>query len=189
MAEAKLELVQELPASAVPPAKALAELLVAKLSEAHLTLTTAESCTAGALAHLISEAPGASRVLEGGLVAYSKPAKERLLGVQPELLADFTAVSEPVARAMATGALERSQSDLAIALTGVTGSEPDEDGNPIGRVHIAAAMPNGGRLHRHCEFGAVSSSVLVHAALQSALLVALDLLASHESVPDFERTR
>ncbi|AOO81617.1 hypothetical protein BHK69_15175 [Bosea vaviloviae] len=143
---------------------------------ARKVLVTAESCTAGKLAHLISEVPGAAKVLEGGFVVYSKQAKMRLLGVQRQIIADFTTVSEAVARAMVANALERSGADLAIALTGVTGSEPDENGNPLGRLHVTAGLPDGSRIHRHCEFGSLSPDVLTHAALQMALLSALELL-------------
>lgn len=172
-----LDILHELPTSSVPPASALAELLISQLSARAQTVVTAESCSAGSLAHLLSSVQGAANSLTGGFVTYRKSAKERLLGINPELLAEFGAVSESIARAMAVNAIERSGADLAIALTGVTGVEPDEDGNPIGRVHIAAVMADGTVRHRHCEFGKSSPDVLLHAALQSALLTALDLIA------------
>lgn len=172
-----LDLLHELPTSSVPPASALAELLISQLSARGQTVVTAESCSAGSLAHLLSSVQGAANSLTGGFVTYRKSAKERLLGINPELLAEFGAVSEAIARAMAVNAIERSGADLAIALTGVTGIEPDEDGNPIGRVHVAAVMADGTVKHRHCEFGKSSPDVLLHAALQSALLTALDLIA------------
>jgi PncC family amidohydrolase len=170
------ETVFGLPGPEIPPAANLAELLVSRMIKARKVLVTAESCTAGKLAHLISEVPGAAQVLEGGFVVYSKHAKLQLLGVGRDLIADFTAVSEAVARAMVAGALERSGADLAIASTGITGTEPDEDGNPLGRLHVAAGLRNGSRIHRHCEFGSLSPDVLTHAALQMALLSALELV-------------
>ncbi|POR52514.1 CinA family protein [Bosea psychrotolerans] len=170
------EIVFGLPGPEIPPAPSLAELLVSRMIRARKVLVTAESCTAGKLAHLISDVPGAAQVLEGGFVVYSKRAKQQLLGVGRDIIADFTAVSEAVAEAMVAGALERSGADLAIAATGVTGSEPDEDGNPLGRLHVMAGLRNGSRSHRHCEFGSFSPDVLTHAALQMALLSALELL-------------
>ncbi len=103
-----------------------------------LTLATAESCTAGALVHLLAEAPGAGDTLHGGFVVYSKAHKTAALGVPGELLARYTAVSRQVAEAMAKGGIERSKADLVVAITGVAGPEPDEDGNPVGLVYVAS---------------------------------------------------
>ena len=105
----------------------------------NLTIVTAESCTAGLLAALLSEAPGAADQLHGGFVAYTKANKAKTLGVSEELLRRRGAVCGEVALAMAKGALERSPATLAVAITGVAGPEPDEDGNPVGRVCIAVA--------------------------------------------------
>ena len=104
-----------------------------------LTLATAESCTAGALVHLLAEAPGARDTLQGGFVVYSKEHKTAALGVSGELLTRHTAVSRQVAEAMAKGGIERSKADLVVAITGVAGPEPDEDGNPVGFVDVALA--------------------------------------------------
>lgn len=168
--------VQGLPPPGTPSAHALSELLIPRLSGAGLSVITAESCTAGKLANQLSQVSGASQALAGGFVVYTKQTKSRLLGIPAELIAEHTAVSEAVARAMAAAALERGGADLAIALTGITGTEPDEDGNPIGRVHIAAALRGGPSLHRHCEFGCCEPDLLVHGALQIALLAALELI-------------
>jgi nicotinamide-nucleotide amidase len=115
-----------------------------------LTLATAESCTAGAMAQLLANAPGAGENFHGGFVVYTKENKSAALGVPPDLIARHSAVSEEVAAAMAQGALERCPADLAVAITGVAGPEPDEDGNPVGLVHVAVAGRNGfliGRKH------------------------------------------
>jgi PncC family amidohydrolase len=105
----------------------------------NLTIVTAESCTAGMLSTLLSEAPGASEHLHGGFVTYTKENKTKVLGVSEHLLTEKSAVCTEVTIAMAEGALRRSPADLAVAVTGVAGPEPDEDGNPVGRACIAVA--------------------------------------------------
>src|SRR5262245_18839186 len=113
---------------------------VMKLARARqITLATVESCTAGSLAHLLSQAEGAADTLHGGFVVYTKQAKTAAVGVPEELLATPTAVSADVAEAMASGGLCRCPADLVVSVTGVAGPEPDEDGNPVGLVYIAAA--------------------------------------------------
>lgn len=116
-----------------------AEDVLALAKDRKLTVVTAESCTSGLLASLLSEAPGASELLHGGFVTYTKANKTAALGVPQDLLTAKTAVCEEVARAMAEGALQRSPADVAAAITGVAGPEPDEDGNPVGLVFIAVA--------------------------------------------------
>lgn len=120
----------------------LAQRAVSRALEHELTLVTVESCTAGALACALSRADGASQVLHGGFVVYTKANKVAAVGVPWELLRTHTAVSGEVARAMAIGGLSRSPADIAI--TGVVGPEPDEDGNPVGLVHVATAVREGG---------------------------------------------
>jgi nicotinamide-nucleotide amidase len=102
-----------------------------------LSIVTAESCTAGKLAALFSEAPGAAEDFHGGFVAYTKDNKAKALGVPMALLKQKGAVCGEVAIAMAQGALARSVATLAVAITGVAGPESDEDGNPVGLVCIA----------------------------------------------------
>lgn len=117
---------------------------IARLARtAKLTLVTVESCTAGALANALAEAEGASDFLHGGFVVYTKANKVSAVGVPEELIAKYTAVSALVAKAMAEGALRKSPADVAIAITGVAGPEPDEDGNPVGLTHLAAARSDG----------------------------------------------
>jgi nicotinamide-nucleotide amidase len=116
-----------------------AEDVLALAKDRKLTVVTAESCTSGLLASLLSEAPGASELLHGGFVTYTKANKTAALGVPEDMLTAKTAVCEDVVRAMAEGALQRSPADVAAAITGVAGPEPDEDGNPVGLVFIAVA--------------------------------------------------
>ena len=109
-----------------------AERVMALAKEKRLTLVTAESCTSGLLAAVLSEAPGAAELLHGGFVTYTKCHKTIALGVPEALLTRKGAVCPEVAAAMAQGALARSAADLATAITGVAGPSPDEDGNPVG---------------------------------------------------------
>ncbi|MFM8940537.1 MAG: CinA family protein, partial [Phenylobacterium sp.] len=96
----------------------LARLLIDEARERQLRLVTAESCTGGLVAGAICAIPGASDVFERGFVVYNNRAKQELLGVPGEIIADLGAVSEPVARMMAEGALENSHAHLAVAITG-----------------------------------------------------------------------
>jgi nicotinamide-nucleotide amidase len=108
---------------------------------------TAESCTAGKLSALLSEAPGAGEHLHGSFVTYTKANKVKVLGVESGLLRAKGAVCREVAVAMAEGALHRSPADVAVAVTGVAGPDPDEDGNPVGLVCVAVARDGREPLH------------------------------------------
>jgi nicotinamide-nucleotide amidase len=130
-----------------------AEAIIKEAQARHLTLATVESCTAGSLGLLLADAPGASNVFHGGFIVYTKANKTAALGVPPPLIETHTAVSRQVAEAMARGGIERCPADIAIAITGVAGPEPDEDGNPVGLVHIAAASRDGRGLHMKADFG------------------------------------
>jgi nicotinamide-nucleotide amidase len=118
-----------------------------------VTIVTAESCTGGSLAAALSRADGAGKVLHGGFITYTKENKSAALGVSARVLNEQGAVNEDVAQQMADGALERSPAMLAVAVTGVLGPEPDDDGNPVGRVHLCCKL-RGNRIRRaHEEFG------------------------------------
>jgi nicotinamide-nucleotide amidase len=118
----------------------LAQMALDTIGQNGLSIVTAESCTAGKLAVLLSEAPGAADHLHGGFVAYTKANQARALGVSTQLLHSRGAVCREVAVAMAEGALARTPADFAVAITGVAGPEPDEDRNPVGLVCIAVAQ-------------------------------------------------
>lgn len=105
------------------------------------TVSTAESCTGGYIAHLITSVPGSSAYYEGSFVTYSYLSKEILLGVNAKTLAEYGAVSEQVVREMARGAQERIKSDYAIACTGIAGPGGGLPGKPVGTVWIAIATP------------------------------------------------
>lgn len=144
-----------------------------------LALVTAESCTAGALATLLADAPGAGGAFHGGFVTYAKACKTALLGVAPECIARHTAVSREVAKAMAEGALAASGADIAVAVTGVLGPEPDEDGNPVGLIHLAAAARGGPVRHVKIEAGEASRAANRARALAEALALLSHVLADH----------
>ena len=97
----------------------LARLLVDEAGQRSIRIVTAESCTGGLVAAAICAIPGASEVFERGFITYSNRAKQELLGVPGDLIADLGAVSEPVARMMAEGALEASNAHISVAVTGV----------------------------------------------------------------------
>ncbi|TMI99973.1 MAG: CinA family protein [Alphaproteobacteria bacterium] len=149
--------------------QAAAEDLVARAAREKLTVITAESCTSGLLATVLSEAPGAGTILHGGFVTYTKEHKRVALGVPEQLLRAKSAVCREVACAMAQGALERSTADLAAAITGVAGPEPDEDGNPVGRVYIAAARRGGTVDCFEKNYGALGRDAVREAAIADAI--------------------
>ena len=129
----------------------LAECWMRKLCERDLKVATAESCTGGLLASLLTDVEGCGHGFDRGFVTYSKEAKTDLLGLDPDMLDQNDAVSEPVARAMAEGALARSGADLAISVTGFAG--PAGDGHEEGLVHFALASKRAGTVHRVEHFG------------------------------------
>jgi nicotinamide-nucleotide amidase len=132
-------------------------------------IATAESCTGGLVAALLTEIAGSSRVVERGFVTYSNEAKVEELGVAPKLIADFGAVSAEVAGAMAEGAIENSRADAAVAITGVAGPGGGSAAKPVGLVHLAFATGDG--LVRHIErrYGEIGRSAIRLAALDDAL--------------------
>jgi nicotinamide-nucleotide amidase len=147
----------------------LAERAVAAARDRELSIVTAESCTAGRLATLLSDAPGAAEHLHGGFVTYTKANKTKSLGVSAALLARKGAVCREVAVAMAEGALARSPAQLAVAITGVAGPDPDEDGNPVGLICIAVARHGGEPLHLERCYGAIGRDAVCERAMADAL--------------------
>ncbi len=118
---------------------ALAARLQATCLAGHLTVATAESCTGGLVAHLLTEVPGSSGYLRGGVVAYADETKVSQLGVSAEVIAAHGAVSAQVAIAMAEGACTRFGADLAAAVTGVAGPGGGTEAKPVGLVYVAVA--------------------------------------------------
>ena len=126
-----------------------ARLLIEEVRDRHLRIVTAESCTGGLVAGAICSISGASDVFDRGFVTYTNRAKEEMLGVPGDMLADFGAVSEPVARMMAEGALANSRAHIAVAITGVAGPGGGSPMKPVGTVHLATARSTAGIRHRH----------------------------------------
>jgi competence/damage-inducible protein CinA-like protein len=111
-------------------------------------VATAESCTAGLLAARLTERPGSSAYVAGGVVAYANEAKVDLLGVDPELIQTHGAVSEPVAEAMAAGALKRFDADTAVAITGIAGPDGGTEEKPVGTVCWSVQLADGRSITR-----------------------------------------
>ena len=108
-----------------------------------MTVATAESCTGGLIAAALTAIAGSSDVVDRGFVTYSNAAKTEMLGVDPSLIEQFGAVSEPVAAAMASGALQRAPVDLAVSVTGVAGPGGGTPGKPVGTVCFGLATRHG----------------------------------------------
>ncbi|MCI3134989.1 CinA family protein [Phenylobacterium aquaticum] len=154
----------------------LARLLIDEARQRSLRIVTAESCTGGLVAGAICSISGASDVFERGFVTYTNRAKQELLGVPGDLIADLGAVSEPVARMMAEGALENSNAHLSVAITGVAGPGGGTRMKPVGTVHIATARTNHGLMHRQEFFQLETRAEIQLAAVQAALQAMLDRL-------------
>ena len=144
-----------------------AERLMRRLCDSDLTVTTAESCTGGMLAALLTDIEGAGHGFDRGFVTYTKKAKTELLGIEPHVLEENEAVSEVVARAMAEGALNRSKAEIAVGITGFAG--PAGPGHEEGLVHIALARRNGATQHREEHFGAVGRGAVRVKSLKAML--------------------
>ncbi len=141
-----------------------------------LTLATAESCTGGLIAAILTEVPGSSVVLERGFVTYSNEAKTEMLGVPAELIEKHGAVSEPVARAMATGAIANSRADLAVSVTGIAGPDGGSAEKPVGLVHLAAALRKGDIVHREIRLGDIGRQRIRLASAAEAFILVRTLL-------------
>ena len=129
----------------------------------------AESCTGGLVAGAICSISGASDVFERGFVTYTNRAKSEMLGVPGDLIADHGAVSEPVARMMAEGALGNSNGHVAVSITGIAGPGGGTPMKPVGTVHFAVARANSSVVHRHEEFDGQTREAVQLAAVRTAL--------------------
>jgi len=153
-----------------------AEKLLADARAKGLKIATAESCTGGLVAGLLTEIAGSSDVFERGFVTYSNKAKQDLLGVPGALIRQHGAVSEAVARAMAEGAVRNSMAQLSVAITGIAGPGGGSEDKPIGLVHIAAARAGEASLHRECRFGDIGRSEVRLKSVETALEMLQSLL-------------
>jgi nicotinamide-nucleotide amidase len=140
-----------------------------------LTIATAESCTGGLVAAALTDIPGSSDVIDRGFVTYSNEAKRAMLGVKATTLATFGAVSKETATAMAVGALENADVDLAVSITGIAGPGGATPGKPVGLVHFAVAARDGRIVHRECRFGAIGRSTVRARSVVEALRMLMEL--------------
>jgi nicotinamide-nucleotide amidase len=152
-----------------PDLLARAEHLLTTARAGGVRIATAESCTGGLIAALLTEIPGASDVFGRGFVTYSNKAKEDMLGVPAATLRQHGAVSEPVARLMAEGAIRNSTAQLSVAVTGIAGPGGGTEEKPVGLVHIAVARAGEPTLHRECRFGDIGRGEIRLASVAAAL--------------------
>ncbi|AEQ51413.1 CinA family protein [Pelagibacterium halotolerans] len=155
---------------------ALAKKINDRLILAGHMMVTAESCTGGLIAGAITSVSGSSAMLYGGFVTYSNEAKKAMIGVPVALIEQYGAVSEPVARAMAEGALHKAGVDLAISVTGIAGPGGGSDEKPIGLVHFGLATP-AKTIHREERFGDLGRDGIRQATVRVALEMVLDAYA------------
>ena len=141
-----------------------------------LTVATAESCTGGLIAKLITDIAGSSGYFKGGAVSYADAAKTALLGVPAEQLAAHGAVSAQVARAMALGAMERLEADVAVAVTGVSGPGGGSAAKPVGLTYVAAADSGGVEIRRFVWSG--NRSANREATARAAIVLLLERVES-----------
>jgi nicotinamide-nucleotide amidase len=141
-----------------------------------LRIATAESCTGGLVAGVLTEIAGASDVVERGFVVYSNAAKESMLGVPASTLKRYGAVSAETAIAMAAGALKNSKADISVAITGIAGPGGGTKQKPVGLVHFAAAGRTGKRLASRRLFGKIGRRRVRERSVAEALEL-LELVA------------
>ncbi|HUB85194.1 MAG TPA: CinA family protein [Rhizomicrobium sp.] len=158
------------------PLLRLAEVVLSEARAQKLRIATAESCTGGLIAGLLTEIPGSSDVLDRGFVVYSNRAKQDMLNVPGDLIADMGAVSEPVARMMAEGAVENSNAHVAVAVTGVAGPGGGTLLKPVGLVHIAACRERRSIIHEAHRFGDIGRGEIRMKSVEAALLLLQRLL-------------
>jgi nicotinamide-nucleotide amidase len=151
-----------------PALKERAQSILHALKAAQLSIVTAESCTAGMIAAILSRVDGAGDRLHGGFVTYTKEQKTKALGVSAQLLKEHGAVNETVVRQLATGALQRSPASLSLAVSGVLGPEEDEDGNPVGLVYFCCMRSGGHPVVVKEEFGKREPEQLLQLTLSRA---------------------
>jgi nicotinamide-nucleotide amidase len=152
--------------------------LLALCKKRGIMLATAESCTGGLIAALLTEIPGSSAVVERGFVTYSNEAKQSLLGVPQAALKRYGAVSKEVVKAMAEGALEHSDAKLSVAVTGIAGPEGGTEKKPVGLVYIAAAFSKHKTVIEECHFKGNRRTIRL-AAVGLALRLALKQIREH----------
>ncbi|WP_296719173.1 CinA family protein [Erythrobacter sp.] len=156
--------------------RASARSLLVQADRAGMTLATAESCTGGFLASLLTDIEGLSHCLDRGFVTYSKAAKHQMLGIGPDLIDRYGAVSEPVARAMAENSLSRAGCDLSLAITGLAGTPDLDEPEGPGVVYVGAAVPSQSWVYR-VDYGERPRSEVRNLAAFAALAIGIRTVA------------
>ena len=156
----------------------LSKNLVNKLIRKKLTISVAESCTGGLLSSYINSISGSSKVFTLGFITYSNDAKVTALSVSAELIKEVGAVSEEVACAMAIGALNRAETDLAVSITGVAGPDGGTNLKPVGLVHFGVATKHVASHHEKHVFPGDRYNVRMH-AVETALELLLRSAAEY----------
>lgn len=149
--------------------KQRAEALIKAYEQRGLKVATAESCTGGLVAALLTEIAGSSAVVERGFVTYSNEAKTELIGVPAHLIASHGAVSEPVVRAMAEGALAHSRADVAVGITGIAGPGGGTATKPVGLVHFGLARKGMPTVHLERRYGNLGRETVRFSAVADAV--------------------
>ena len=134
------------------------------------TFASAESCTGGNIAHLITLSPGSSDVFRGGAVTYATPTKTKVLGVRKEVIDSDGVVSRRVVEAMAIGTRDLMEADFGVATTGVAGPSGGSEENPVGTVWIGVATPHG-TISERINFGKGRRKVIRQATLEAYRLL------------------
>lgn len=156
----------------------LLEQLTSVLAKKQYKIVTAESCTGGLLAQLLTDLPGSSAWFERGFVTYSNESKQELLGVKEELLLQFGAVSQEVVESMALGALKNSHADLSVAISGIAGPGGGTKEKPVGTVWIGFCYPKNMVTSLHCYFPKTTRLNVRKYSCEKALKGLLDFLHS-----------
>ncbi|MDD4617410.1 MAG: CinA family protein [Alphaproteobacteria bacterium] len=149
----------------------LAQQVVLAFTQTHRKLVLAESCTGGLIASALTDVPGASDVLERGFVTYSNEAKVEVLGVMPEMINRFGAVSKQVAEEMAQGALAFSHADVAVSVTGIAGPGGGSEKKPVGLVFFGLATRQGTIMHYKCQFSGNREEIRMQAVAEALKMV------------------
>jgi nicotinamide-nucleotide amidase len=151
----------------------IARAVLAACEDRGIMVATAESCTGGMIAAALTEIPGSSRVFERGFVTYSNEAKQDMLGVLPDTLRLYGAVSRQTALEMAAGALAHSRAQIAVSVTGIAGPDGGSPEKPVGLVWFGLSARGGGETAELRQFDAMDRGQIRQAALRHALKMLL----------------
>jgi nicotinamide-nucleotide amidase len=128
--------------------ESISEVAVKQLIKNNFKISLAESCTGGLISKMITDIPGASKVLDRCIVTYSNEAKVQELGIDSELISKYGAVSKQVSEAMANGIMKKTESDIAVSITGIAGPDGGTEDKPVGLVYIGIADKKGVKVYR-----------------------------------------